>query len=127
MKAIVTALALLSHTEGSPTTGGDYIQQADARFVFNQGDNTVCQNVFVFDDDLFEMVESFDIRIRGVLLEDGTEVPSVDGVTINPDEARVRIRDNDGEHVTSSMYVIIQQWQISGYFKVSIETPPLLV
>lgn len=44
------------------------------------------------------MVESFGVAVRGILLEDGTEVPSVPNVMIEPSETLVQISDNDGEY-----------------------------
>lgn len=37
------------------------------------------------------------IVVRGILLEDDSEVPSVPGVVIQPSETQVRILDDDGQ------------------------------
>lgn len=41
------------------------------------------------------MTEDFTIAVSGILLPDGSEVPSVLGVTIEPSETQVFILDDD--------------------------------
>lgn len=57
----------------------------------------MCQDIFIFNDDLFEVTEDFMLVVRGILLPDETEVQSVLGVRIEPSETQVRILDDDGE------------------------------
>lgn len=86
-----------SNTEGNPGSGGDFVRELNFRFTFNEGSRRACQGVFIFDDDIFEITENFRIVANMILLPDGTQMPSLPGVTINPIETTVHILDNDGK------------------------------
>ncbi len=76
---------------------GDYLPEDDIRFVFNINDRRACQTIFIFDDDRFELTEEFNGVIEGIINSEGTQVPSIPGVTIVPSETRIIILDNDGK------------------------------
>lgn len=86
----------LNHAGGNPGQNGDFVPEADIRFTFLEGTTRACQNIFIFNDDLFEVTEDFSLVVSGILLPDGSEVPSVLGVTIQPSQTQVLILDDDG-------------------------------
>ena len=81
---------------GAPGEDGDFVAETNFRFTFSEGTDRVCRDIFIFNDDLFEVTEDFSIAVRGILLPDGSEAVSVVGVTIDPPETEVLILDNDG-------------------------------
>ena len=96
-------LRMLSHTYtspsphttvGNPGVGGDFV--ADITYTFEVGSTRSCQELFIFDDPLFELTEDFSIEVRGILDPDGVEVPAIAGITVDPSETEVFILDNDG-------------------------------
>ena len=54
-------------------------------------------DVFVFNDESFEVTEQFTGQVDGFLNADGAQVPSLNGVTVNPDQTRILILDQDSK------------------------------
>lgn len=81
-------------TVGNPGIGGDFV--SDITYTFTVGSTRSCQDIFIFDDSLFELTEDFTIEVRGILDPDGTEVPAIAGIIVTPSETQVFILDNDG-------------------------------
>ena len=72
--------------------------------MFTTGSRRACQTIFIFNDDIFEITERFTAVASGILLPDGSEVPSLLGVTIDPAETEVLILDNDGKQYISTTF-----------------------
>ncbi len=58
-----------------------------------------CLGVLVLSDNLFESEESFNVRLVGLISNEGIPVDNIDGVTLDPDLTSVVIGDLDGERM----------------------------
>ncbi len=90
--ASVCDVAMVTRTEGSPGDGGDYARQL-GNFIFTPGSRQSCLDVFVFRDSLFELTEDFTVRVEGFINSAGAQLPSLSGVTVDPETTVVQIGD----------------------------------
>lgn len=82
--------------EGVPSQGGDYVSPR-SNFVFSSGLSRSCLNIFVFQDNLFEVIEDLTVRASGFINSQGVEVTSLPGVTVTPETTVVQIDDANSE------------------------------
>ena len=82
---------------GVPSTGGDFVGPTGAagQFAFSSTENRPCIDIFIFGDELFEGEEEFDVEFQFFMLDDGSTVSSVAGVTVDPRRATVIIEDSN--------------------------------
>ncbi len=86
-------------TVGQPADDGDFVGPVNAagRFVFSATENNPCIDIFIFEDDLFEGEEEFDVEFDFFLLEDDSTVTALTGVTVDPRSTTVIIEDANSE------------------------------
>ncbi len=68
-------------------------------FIFSATENRPCIDIFIFEDDVFEGEEEFDVEFQFFMLEDGSTPTTLTGVTVQPRMATVIIEDVNSKFI----------------------------
>ena len=94
----------ITAAQGLPGAGGDF-NPSQTVYQFAPGVRSNCINVLIYRDNAFESREEFSGQIVSIQLPDGTNVPSVAGITIQPGTTRAFIESSDGKTLLCSLIV----------------------
>jgi len=87
---------LCCSTAGVPSQGGDYIPSTD-NFILTPGSDRACVELFVFQDNFYELTEDLSVLISGFINDQGMQVASLPGVSVRQDRTQVEILDSNSE------------------------------
>lgn len=76
--------------------GGDY-NPPSGRYRLETGETSDCLEVTIFNDIILEDVEEFTGQLVGFEV-DGSILPLIPGVIVQPQRTTIEISDNDGRH-----------------------------
>ena len=82
--------------------GGDY-NPPSGRYSLETGETSDCLDVTIFNDIILEDVEEFTGQLVGFEV-DGSVVPVIPGVIVQPQRTTIEITDNDGRHTKYRLY-----------------------
>ncbi len=81
--------------------GGDY-SPPSGRYRLETGETSDCLEITLFNDIILEDVEEFTGQLVGFEV-DGSVLPIIPGVIVQPQRASIEITDNDGRQILNTL------------------------